>query len=106
MHIGMMDRRITLQSRTVAQDAMGEPDETWSTLATVWAQVVALRADEPFTNSEQHQAKVTHVFKAYHRTDIDTTCRIVYQGDYYNIESVKELGRRQGMELRAYKYGD
>lgn len=106
MNIGMMDRRITLQSRTVTQDATGEADETFTTVTTVWAQVTPTREAEPFTDSDQHQAKVTQTFKIYYRSDVDYTTRIVYQSDNYNIESIKELGRREGLEIKAYKYGD
>jgi SPP1 family predicted phage head-tail adaptor len=34
-----MDRRITLQRATLAANAYGERAETWSTLATVWAEM-------------------------------------------------------------------
>ena len=41
MSIGERRHRVVFQTATIAQDAFGEPDQTWATLATRWAMVIA-----------------------------------------------------------------
>ena len=43
---GRLRHRLTIQTHTVSQDGFGEPDKTWSDLATVWADVRPLRGRE------------------------------------------------------------
>jgi len=98
MNPGGMDRRVALQNYTTATDDWGHPHKTWSTLANVWAQKKELRT---FERTEQAQIVAMNVtmFRIRHRTDVDTTMRISYDGNYYYITGVKELGRREGLEL-------
>ena len=43
---GELRETVVIESASEVQDSMGEPDETWSTLATVRASVRALSANE------------------------------------------------------------
>lgn len=102
-----LTQRIRLESKTTAQDSYGEPIETWAVLDTVWAEVdsqagsQAHYRDEAF-RGEQIDAVIPAVFRIRHRTDIaPATVRIVYDGDTYNIRSVVELGRNEGLEIYA-----
>jgi SPP1 family predicted phage head-tail adaptor len=53
MMAGKLDQRITLKSATGTCDAMGQPVITWTTVATVWAQV------EPLTGRELEASQGT-----------------------------------------------
>lgn len=50
---GQLNRRLTLQAPSATQDAIGQPLDTWTDVATVWADVrhpnglQALKADAP-----------------------------------------------------------
>ncbi len=39
MNIGRLDKRVTIQSGTTMKDVYGQPLETWSDIATVWASI-------------------------------------------------------------------
>lgn len=39
---GLLRRRITIQQRSIAQDAAGQQQITWTDLATVWAHIESL----------------------------------------------------------------
>lgn len=39
MNIGRLDKRVTIQSRTTVKDVYGQPLDTWSDIATVWASI-------------------------------------------------------------------
>jgi len=100
MQAGTLDRRIVIQTPTRTQDGAGQPVETWTTLATVWASTDSLRGKEPF-QGEQFNAQMATVFKIRWRDDVDVTARITFDGDTYNIFSVDEIGRREGLEITA-----
>ena len=100
MQAGKLDRRIVIQSRSLAQDGAGQPVETWATLCTVWANVEHLRGSEPF-QGEQFNAQRKTTFKVRWRDDIDETMQVVFDDDTYRVQSVVEIGRREGLEITA-----
>ena len=65
MRAGLLDKRITIQQKTVTQDSAGIIAETWATFAVVWASV------EPLTGRERFMAQ--QIF-----TDMDIRIRIRY----------------------------
>ena len=52
MQIGKLDKRITLQNRSSTLDDYGQPVNTWSNLATVWANI------KPLTGREKAQMQM------------------------------------------------
>lgn len=102
---GRMDRRITLRNATVAINAKGEAIETYSDLATVWAEVRDPTGREVFA-SEQRAAQIDRVFVIRWRTGVTNLTRIVYDdgalgSQTYDVVEVAEIGRREGLALRA-----
>jgi SPP1 family predicted phage head-tail adaptor len=100
LNAGRLDRRITIEIKTVAQDEFGQPVETWTTLATVWAHKRDIRASEKF-RAQQEIAEEAAVFEIRWRSGIDAGDRLVHDGKTYDIEGVAEIGRREGLELMA-----
>lgn len=88
-----MDQRITLQSRSVVTDALGQDTITWTDVATVWAEVVPLRGAELFA-AQQIQAEHTLKFRIWYRTDVLTTWRLVWQARNHDITAVLPAGGR------------
>ena len=95
-----MDRRITLQVKTTAQNSYGETIETWSDVAPVWARKVALKGLEKWA-SQQIQAELHEQFEIRDRDDIAPVNRFVFESKVYDIKSVTEVGRRVGLVLTA-----
>lgn len=96
MNPGAMDQRITLQRRTETADGFGGVTRTWGNLlanAAVWAAVKARAGRE---SMDEGRMNATHVvtFTIYNRTDVDETCRIVWQNETYNIRNVRREGDR------------
>jgi SPP1 family predicted phage head-tail adaptor len=108
---GRLDRRITLQGFYESQDATGEPIKTWRDLPqtpTVWAQVtpVALTRSsggQEFQAADQLVAVADTRFRVRYRRDLSVEHRIVYDGEHYEIASISEIGRREGLEIIARK---
>ena len=102
---GRMDRRITFQTFTESQNGVGEAVKTWANLAsnpTVWAQVEPIDGSEPFA-AQQVTAEARTRFTIRYRSGISVEMRIVYASENYDIESLKELGRRDALQILAVK---
>ena len=96
-----MDRRITIQQPVVSKDGYGEPIITnWTPVATVWAQVIPVSGREYFDAAAARAEKLTR-FRIWWRSGITETMRVVYDDRNYDIRSVVELGRREGLEIAA-----
>ena len=93
-----LDQRITLQTRSVVTDAYGQATITWVDAATVWAQVQALRGREFFAAAQVQQEQTVKVRIRY-RTGVDTTMRLLWQGQPHDITGVIPVGRNDMLEL-------
>lgn len=107
MNIGRLDRKITIESPTEAQDAHGGTSPattTWAVLDAVWARKVDLRGEE-FQAAIGAQSLVACKFVIRWRSDVTTDMRIRHDGVTYNIRGVIALGRRDALELMAEAVG-
>lgn len=93
-----MNRRICIETFTTDKDTFGQPLKTWTELKSVWADIRPLGSTERFEASQVNR-QVTVKMRIYHRTDITERMRILYDGDYYDIQGIKEIGFREGLEL-------
>jgi len=93
MYAGRLNRRVTIKSRTETSDSQGGYTTTWSTLASVWAEIVPISAREAF-HRQGLQPGTTHRFKIRYRSDVDTTQQI-YLGDrVFYIRGIQNLDER------------
>jgi SPP1 family predicted phage head-tail adaptor len=100
MRAGELDRIISLQTATVTHDAAGQPIETWKGI-NVPAHIKRIKGGERFT-ADQDIGKESITFKIRYRTIRPTVLnRIVYLGRNWDIHDVRELGRREGLEIDA-----
>lgn len=105
---GELDRRITLQRATVAPNEFNEPVETWSDLARVWAKYTPVADGERFRAGER-AAEVQARFLirwSSQVASVNPKDRLVFDGRIYAITNVKEIGRREGLEITAGGRGD
>jgi SPP1 family predicted phage head-tail adaptor len=97
---GLLDRKLTIQVKTVTRGSAGGVAEAWADLATVWAQLVSTTGRE-FRASGSLRAETTHAFRIRHRSDLTTQHRIVYGGVAHDIVQIAEEGRRDSMLIQA-----
>lgn len=103
MDAGRFDRRIAIKRAAATVNAFNEPVYSWSTLATVWAQMVPvndaerMRAGETLANM---QARFTIRWSATAAT-IDPRDRLTFEEREYDINGVKQIGRREYLEITA-----
>lgn len=104
MESAKLDRRLTLQRFTSTQDpGSGENIETWGDIATVWASVNPV-SDVERVKAAEVSAEITTRFRIRYDSswsDLNPRDRLVFEGRTFDIWGVKELQRRQGLEITA-----
>jgi SPP1 family predicted phage head-tail adaptor len=95
---GLLDRQITLSHRTLTLNSQGERVPTWTEYATVRAQKIDVSGREYFSAGAM-LAQAVFRFRIRFRDDVVETDQVDYDGTKYNINSISELGRRDGLEL-------
>jgi SPP1 family predicted phage head-tail adaptor len=108
MEAGRLDRRVTLRRATAAPDAFNEPVQTWADLATVWAEARPISDRERIAAAET-AATVTHRFTirwADGLADLSPRDRLIFEAREFDISAVKEIGRRDGLEITASARAD
>jgi len=92
---GKLDQRVRILRREagVSSSGSGLQVEDYPHIATVWAQVTPLRGGESFT-SQARFASATHSFRIRHRTGIDTSCRLEWRGEQYDVIEALPAGLR------------
>lgn len=103
MRAGDLDRRIVIQANTPTPNEYGEPVDSWAKIHTadhLPAKITPSRGSERFT-AQQIVGRGVVTFRLRYRADVRTTHRIVYDGRDYDIHDVREVGRREGLEIDA-----
>ncbi|RXF69240.1 phage head closure protein [Hansschlegelia zhihuaiae] len=101
MRAGRLDRAIAIERLGAMDiDLDGVPLDTWTTLATVPAEVVQVAADEFLTGAGVSQS-TTIIFRVRYLDGLQETDRVRFNGRAYGVTSLVELGRREGLEIRA-----
>lgn len=103
LRAGDLDRRILIQRDAGERDSFGQPVEDWQNVATVWARVRWLSGNESFSEGgEQRVARQMVEFTVRWRPGLEPRLRVVWEGRTYDIVDVAEIGRREGVSLRAH----
>lgn len=91
---GQMDRRITIQTFSETTDSFGQEVKSFSTLASVWANVVE-KVGREGEDGEMIAATKKVEFIIRYRTDVDEEMRIVYNNNTYKIQAIQSADARK-----------
>lgn len=96
MRAGRLNQRITFQRRTESLNAYREDAGTWSDIVTVSAGVEPVSGKEFFSALQVQSDVTTRVVVRYSSdvSDITTKDRIEHGSNYYDIESILNVGSR------------
>lgn len=95
---GQLDRRVTLQYPTYAQNSMGESIRTWVNAATVWASWLPQGGRE-FRSALSWHSDASGVYRIRHRTDVTAEWRLIHGDDTFEIIVPSEVERRCYLDL-------
>ena len=99
MQIGLINRRVILQSPGGTRDAVGERVTTWTDVATVWARIDPIGGREQFL-AAQLRTSTTHKVTVRHSSvtaTITAAWRINYGGRIFAIDSIRNVEESQVM---------
>jgi SPP1 family predicted phage head-tail adaptor len=108
MLAGHLDRRIEIQRATTTTNAFNEPVPTWGTVATVWARKRDV-SDKERQQAGETAAEITTRFQVRFSATLaalNPKDRLVCEARIYDIWGVKEIGRREGLEISATARAD
>lgn len=77
MNAGLLRDRVTIQQPSFAPDGQGGSVTSWSTLATIWAQVVPVAVGEQLSEGAIGARQVYRVIVRY-RGDLAATMRVLW----------------------------
>lgn len=106
-----LDRRLVILRATGTRDALGEIVESWGELMTVWAEKrERSSAERPEMGAEEVRgATITTIFTirwSLAAAGIGPKDRARLGGLTYDITGVREIGRRQGIEIHGTARAD
>lgn len=103
--VGKLSEPIIIQSATISQSTYGEPVETWSTFAEVWAAVNQVSANERFRNERFRSAAVlaarTAKFTIRDLEGLTENMRITWDGATWLIKGINKWIRQGITEIAA-----
>lgn len=100
---GRLDRRVRLMQARTVKNALNEDVVSWVTLATVYGSKTDVSDGERVRAAEVAAVITTRFVVRYSMTTRQLTPRdrVVLDGLVYDIVGIKEVGRREGLEITA-----
>lgn len=84
---GKLTERVNIEHRTTAQDAIGQPVETWSLVAAVWA-TIKHPSGLSAIKSDADTSIVKASIRVRYMAGIDAGMRVMHGSDIYDIKAV------------------
>lgn len=85
-------------------DENGTPVRKWETLATVWAELIQASTTD-YIRGYGDSSEAVFIFRIRYHAGLTLADRVGYGGKQFLIKDIKELGRREALELRCEAVG-
>ena len=93
-----LNHRIDIEQRAAGEDELGQPVETWTLVAAVWADVRHLSGVSAI-KAGADVSLVQASIRIRHRSGINDGMRVTHDGQQYDIRAVLPDGKRQYLDL-------
>lgn len=93
-----LDRQIELQTPAGSKDAYGQVAKEWTTVALAWAHKRGLGSRERFA-AAQVQQQDSVIYTIRYNADVTQLWRVKDGDALLDITGLREIGRRQWLEL-------
>ncbi len=87
MKAGALRHKVIIEKPTEVTNSIGEIITTWSTFATVWAEILPLSGKE-YWSSKQVNSEVTGKIRIRYKSGITPKMRVKYGTRIFNIEAI------------------
>ena len=99
MRPGLLNQRVVVQQQSTTQDALGQPVQSWSTFATLWANVRHTSGVEAIKN-DAIASVVRASIRVRYRADLTAAMRVTVGSTTYNIVAVlPDIGGKEYVDL-------
>lgn len=105
MNPGKLNRRITVQSRTLTRDATGGKVEAWTTLKQLWAEQLNQKQIESTLGGSERNVEDVHFRIRYYPSLASGTNRVTYNSRTFDIVGITEEGIRTSLILSCRSVG-
>lgn len=102
MRAGKLDRMITIEKSEERSDKYGGIEFVWTKYANLRAQIVQASTEE-FIRAYGASDEAVIIFRTRYMQGVENKDRIIYSGEQFNIKEIKEIGRRDGLEIRCVR---
>lgn len=96
-----LNQRVNIEQRASSQDELGQPIESWTLVAAVWASIKH-QSGLSAIKAEADVSVVKTSIRIRHRS-IDAGMRVVHGTDTYDIRAVLPDGKKQYVDLVCQK---
>ena len=94
MRAGQLRHRVSIQEPEETQNLYGEPEVTWTNVATgIWAGIEPLRGREFFA-AKQYNSEIDAKIVMRYRSDVTAKMRVLHSSNEYYVDSVINVGER------------
>jgi len=76
--------RITIQVQSTTRDSYNQPVDTWTTFATVWANIVQ-KSSREFYSAQKINAEITELFVIRYLPGLLSNMRVIFDNRYFDI---------------------
>lgn len=87
MRVGQLKHRVTVKYLNSGQDDIGQPVQTWSDLASIWADIRHLNGSESL-RADADSSIVKASIRIRRRTDVTPAMRVYHGSTIYEIKAV------------------
>lgn len=103
MKAGLLDRRVIVQRKVpTGRDRLHATTFELQNIRTLWAAKVPKSEDEHFgSEAKQRYSQRVVTFRTRYTADLVETDVLSCEGVSYEITGIRELGRREGLEITA-----
>ena len=98
MIAGRLDRKVTIQVKSEAIAASGQRTLSWATHLAVWSNPIQRMGKESDADDNRNTSRMVD-FRVRWNSTFTNEMRIIWEGSYYKIEDIKELGRKDGLMI-------
>ena len=100
MLASILNKLITIEKESTSTNAVGTPEETYVFYKQAYANKIPASGDKQYNNIGEI-VFTTDSFIVRYDKGINYKCRLIYNNNYYKIEHIEELGRRQWLKLKV-----
>ncbi|MET0332554.1 MAG: phage head closure protein [Dyella sp.] len=107
---GTLNRLITIQQRSAAQDEAGQPIDTWSDVISVWANIAGHTGMRSIATGSANGVVASidaYSIRIRYREGIDTSMRVVCGSRTFDIKQIRyDLAGREWTDLICQQGGN